>query len=1680
MVKVIRKKHIKLYLFFIICIVFFSKQTNAQIYTINFNSNSVTPLTQLTSDQLQNTNDQDNYDDFDWILESAGTPTTGTGPSAPKEGAYYCFMEATGEPAYNEAILSGSFDLSGVNYPILSFWFHRYSNGENIGKLSVWIYDDINLPHQWKEIWSSFENDLNDEWYQAKICLDDFGNRSNVKIRFKAVTTGDDKADIAIDDIQISAFKLINTSKNDLTCFGTDDGSLSLTVSGGGPNYEYSNGVTTKSSTATTESFTNLYARDYPIQITDISSGCVITGTQISITEPEEVGISTSFTDISCYGSSTGSITITASETNPKTPYQYSVYGKDGAWQTSNSFTNLAGDEYYAIIKNNDGCLSDSVKIHLGENVLLVVDSAVKKDVELCYGDDDGTIKIYARAGSNNTPIYFSIDGGSNYQAGNYFSLLEGSTTYSVVVKDKNNCTTSPIDVTINEPAELTVDPVSKTNILGCYGDNTGEISITAHGGTTPYYYSIDNRVNYDTQSTISNLSAGDYQIYVKDANNCETFAENLTLTQPTQLEITSVSKTNVIGCKGDNNGTITIVAAEGTSPYTYYIDQALTISNSTGSFSNLSPGTYYPSVKDANGCTVSSDAITITEPSEFKISEITKMNIADCYGDNTGIIGIAAEGGSGNYTYTIDDWTNSSMSNNFTDLYAGDYTIQAHDDNNCYSAKYNITLTQPTELKITSQTATPASCKGSNDGSINITTEGGTGPIYYIIDGYTYNNSPINNLYAGTYTIKVKDDNKCITTGADITIGEPNVLEITSVNVTDVSGCFGDENGEIEIVATGGTTPYKYKISTDGNLTTSNVFTNLAAGSNYYPYVIDANGCVEQKTNPTAITQPQQLVITGQQAFDVEGCKGDATGYISVSYAGGTSPISYSVDNGTTWNSQSTIYNLTAGNYNIKIKDVNNCTVQGSQLTINEPEKFLFDSVVVSKILCNDQSNGIIKTYISGGKTPYNYSINGSIPMITSNYSYFGGLSSKTYNIVFKDKYNCQIDTNITLENPDTLIIENITKQDIFTCNGDAKGEINVDATGGTGNLQYSINSYAGPFQDNGNFNNLLAGFYTVVVIDENDCYASKPTFTLKEPTKIEFGDLFSTNITCNGFDDGTITLSAAGGTQPYYYSINNGNTFESTPDFSNLSKGTYNIVIKDSKDCFIDDEKAIIITEPPILKINEIETYNVSCYNYEDGMINVKINGGTGPFLFQINDSEWQSSSFFQNLAPGTYSAKVKDKYACSTQSETVDINMPPDYSTYKVSETAGCHPLTISITKDYSSSTMFYDFGDGADTTAQNPTYTFENLSDTVALFTITGSSYNGNCQDTTYKTITVYPKPKVDFSVDKSLIYYPDTVITINNLSDNDLINYQWDFDDGSTSELENPGKHTYTGCGDRTISVKASDGRCSDSTQQTIQIIPVEPVADFVTDIDQGCTPLQINITNKSENANSYSWDLADGETSNEVSVSHEYTAPGTYLVKLTAFGDCDTKSSHTDEVIVYELPSASFRTSVDTVVPNQAVIFYSSSSNATYYSWNFGDDSTSTDSHPIHTYDNPGTYDVSLIIQTAQGCIDSAVIKNAITVVNNPMIVFPTAFSPNGDGLNDTFFPVFEEINDYEIVITNKKSQVVFESKDINAAWDGTNLLGEPCLPDVYIWKVTARYGKQELFIETGTVTLIR
>lgn len=1016
----------------------------------------------------------------------------------------------------------------------------------------------------------------------------------------------------------LTSIDIINPS-----CGGKADGSISASAAGGEQPFQFylDNGTPQASG-----NFNNLLPGDYMLYLVD-NNGCMDSAEIVLDETPTTLSIIGVGFDVSCYQGNDGQIALQADGGQPN--YEFSINGVD--YTTETLFENLTAGKYVGYVRDNLGCIATTDSIEITEPEELFI-TALEDDKISCAGETDASISAAALGG---TPGYFfSIDGGANFQSSGLFTDLAPG-TYEVLVEDLLGCQEVSDPIIIEEPDTLEFSFAQVVRHVDCFGEETGMISGTAIGGTTPYEYSIDG-VNYAPSGLIASLPAGEYQMYVRDAHACIALSDTLIIETGDSLGIMANVGSHV-SCYGEETGTLLVQGSGGTGPLEYAID--LVNYQSSGFFQDLPAGLYDNiTVRDSLGCVIFAEPIEITQPDLFELQLDSAFNIS-CNGLQDGKIFLSSIGGAGGNQFSIDGGNTFVTDSVFTGLSAGTYNLVVKDQGGCEAAYADpVIIEEPEVFELDTITMTHVVCNGLSTGVIRVQVTGGTEPYSYSVDGgqtFTEGNPIINSLPAGTYDVVIKDAGSCVINAGLYEILEPDVL-VASNTLTKPISCFGIADAEVSLSAVGGNGGYSYSIDGGQTFQGSPVFTGL--GSGVYQFIVKDNlDC--QATTSIQINEPNAIQVTSLQVIPIS-CNGANDGKILANSTGGRGIRSYSIDGGTTYQTNGIFNDLGPNTYNLIIRDTAGCELGPIEITLDEPDVLSANLVIQQQIVCAGSPDGILETQVTGGTAPYQFSINGA-PAVTD--SIFEDLNPGNYVVTVEDANGCVTQSNlVNLQGASQISnVASVVQQ--MSCFGANDGAIQTNASGGSGNFTYSLDG--NNFGPSSFFSNLAPGTYHVFVKDTAGCVKKSNPVEILNKNELSINATVDKHVNCFGGSDAQITAYAVGGTNKFTYQLNAGIP-QSLPVFQNLSAGQYFVKVIDDTGCEAIDT---VIVEMPDELTSTLDQVQDATTGQDNGFIRISVAGGTPPY-----DYVWSNGGTTQdifNLSPGVYTVTIRDANGCET---------------------------------------------------------------------------------------------------------------------------------------------------------------------------------------------------------------------------------------------------------------------------------------------------------------------------------------------------------------------------------------------------------------------------------------------
>lgn len=778
------------------------------------------------------------------------------------------------------------------------------------------------------------------------------------------------------------------------SCVGDTSGRIQLLAQGGSPGYQFlwEDGTTT----ALNE---NLGVGAYRAIVFDTNL-CVTDTIEINLNAVSNLDFQIDETAPTCNGRSDGQISIQAFGTQP---FRYE-------WSTGDStatLQNLAADAYQLTLTDGMGCLMDtsiqlfnaSQAIHTSFNVL----------EPRCANTDDGLINVNILQ-ANNQPLAYQWSDGPLIR--DRQNITAGA--YQVTITDRIGCQLISDTIFVEETPPLNLELVSE-GAIQCKGDTNGFLEVVVDGGIQPYNYNWVG--SSSTTNTANNLGAGNYQLFVQDANGCPANA-NYRIEEPAALEIDlDVSIGNI--CVGDSSNQYSIQVSGGMGPYQFQWSNGSVDSV----VQNLVPGDYGVIVRDANQCREFIPSIKVR--SRGAALQLDNFGVTDisCFGQRDGQMEVEISGGTAPFTYAFSNASIIESEQNtirVSNLPAdNDYKVTVVDAQGCVVASETRVIQEPPFLSLRRDSIKDISCANQADGAVFITPNGGTPPYAYVwLNERGDNISTLQDLqfaFPGTYRAVVADANICLDTLAPTTIVDERTPVVINRISIDNEECENDETGAIQVSVQGGTPPYRYLWNNGARAPEIN---NISAG--FYALTITDDLRCRLVTDTLEVLASNSSIAALDSLVNID-CFGNNNGAIQVEISGGNAP--YQI----TWEQAGNILeldtnilrNLRPGNYDLRVIDSLNCTKIFSY-TIQQPAPLNIS--FASEDPDTNVNNGSINAQVLGGTPPYqyNWSSGDTIPNLDS-------LEAGTYNLSITDANNCFTEGEVQ------LIVSSIYQHPVF-----------------------------------------------------------------------------------------------------------------------------------------------------------------------------------------------------------------------------------------------------------------------------------------------------------------------------------------------------------------------------------------------------------------------------------------------------------------------------------------------------------------------------------------------------------------------------------------------------------------------------------------------------------------------
>ena len=1087
---------------------------------------------------------------------------------------------------------------------------------------------------------------------------------------------------------------------------------------------------------------------------------------------------------------------------------------------------------------------------------------------------------------------------------------------------------------------------------------------------------------------------------------------------------------------------------------------------NGTAQFTVPQPGIYRITVTDNIACgspnnsnTYLVDMSTCPFPCTGVVDATLNLTTSiSCNGGSNGELTVAVNGGTPPLTF---DWAhdNTLTTNVASSLSTGSYTVTVTDANGCDDVE-TLLVGQPDPI-VADLDSTGILCNGDMTSSIWVKSiTGGTGAYTYVWSAGTpgVTSDTTTNVGAGTYTLIVTDANGC-SENFMMTLTEPTALATSIVDLANTD-CDASATGTGTVVPIGGTTTfndYNYTWSHDATLNDS-VAINLPSGT-FYVTVSDANGC---QTVDSVIITEIKTIVTNVDSLDVD-CYENASGmaWVTTTTTGGAANLPYSY----MWSHDNTIdndtvFNLIAGTYYVTVTDAANCFKIDS-VVVNQPDTLITVVQSMTNVNCAGDMTGTATVSVVGGTMPYSFSW-------TNNAATTATLSNAgvgTYTVTGIDDNGCQSTADVTIGQNSVITITQVDTTKL-ACAGDMNGGFVVTYSGGT--LPYSYSWSTNPAVDTNNaVTGLGAGVYYLTMTDGLGCVRTD-TFNLAEPAGMS-GITSAKDLNCATDQNGEAYITVSGGTMPYSY-IWSSNTVDNDT-ITGLIAGKYFVTVTDDNGCTYTDSATV--TAPPIIDIS-VTTTEVSCLGGANGTATASVTGGTGGYTY-LWDS-LQTGQTATQLSAGQHILIVTDLSGCQI-SDTFNVNqtaqiLPSSISSVPVSCFGGNDgSATIEVTGGTEPYTYFW-----TTTPAQDSSTAIGLTQGTYQVFV---SDANGCVLAPINITVNEPPALVIDSIVgaDPLCNNSDDGSVTVYPSGGTPSYDYQW----SGSNEITNTNNNLFAGA----YSVTVTDAKGCQTTSQTNLADPLMLVG-FISTSSTTCNggkDGRIEIDTVVGGAAPYTYSI-DGINFLSTDIVFFGLFGGNYDVTIKDAKGC----TFVQTVLIDEPPLITVDLGPDIELDlgdsTQLSAFVNTTDSLVFF-WQAADSSTISCLDCPYPWVRPiESSDYLVTVVDTNGC--EATDDIFIKIDKNRRAFIPTAFTPNGDGINDRLIIYggtgVEEIISFKIF--NRWGELMHSADNFTPGsyqhgWDGS-FRGKLLDPAVFVYFIEVRFSDGVVFPYKGDITLLR
>jgi len=1425
---------------------------------------------------------------------------------------------------------------------------------------------------------------------------------------------------------------------------------------------------------------------------------------------------SVTVTDVTCFGGSDGVVTVTSSGGHPN--YTYSADGVN--YSPTNSVPGLPAGSGFVFAQSgaNSGC-AETIPVSIAQPTQITSSITGTNPTSCTVGN--GTADLTVNGGT--PPYTYLWSTGSTIQ--DPTNLIAGNNT--VTITDANQCTATA-SITLGNPPGITV-AISNGTDVSCNGGNDGSANLTVNGALAPITYSWSSG---STQQNATNLVAGANTVTVTDANNC-TAQASVILNEPTPIFPNAYS--NFVSAPGQCDGSGFANPSGGTPPYTYSWDNGQTSQLATG----LCQGSHNVVVTDANGCT-GTQTITVNIPACLTDVDFYTWQEAGQPANGNWVVQNAGAqvrqtiNGAPAFFVTPEDYINVRMKGKMrtTDgdddwmgvVFGFQDPIGASDYFDTWlfdwkqSAQGNALegMTLNRALGTIPNAQYPATFFGHT-----------TTPEFTVVATNYGNNGWVRNVdheIEVTYTVNravilvdgdtIFDINDCFEPGRfgfynysqqDVYYSDFTYELFADFTVEDAEVCSGDTAHFTFIEQCGNFNNLGHfsEVSWNYGDNTTETFTNITLAN----------------ANPTHVYQTGGNYTVQLIVKDTLGCRDTVLRNITV-WDRPTADFIFSdqcLNENTVFTGQSA-----QGDYPITVWDWDfgdNTTDNTSSPTHQYPAVNTYNArlIVEDSFGCRDTSEQVVEIYPlpQADFTPIDDCFRPNYP--------FEDLSSITTGTVDSWQWDFG-DAAISAQQNPTHTYAVYGQYDVTLiaisnqgCGDTTTQQITLHAlpvpgfeipnicqlepmlftdtssipVGTIVGWNYAFGDNTSSLSQNPPHTYLNAGPINVQLTVTSDfgCVDSLTLATVVNPKPI--ADFATQNVCLNEtmlFANQSAVASGSIATWDWNFGDANADAIQNTSnDYATFGNYTVTLMVETNNGCRDTTQQQVEVYQLPIADFS----FSNVCLNAAATFTNQSTSnsGSVDTWMWDMGDNTTANGGVpITHLypAPADYDVEliVETDLGClDTLVQTITIHPIPvaDFSADSVCFNEITTFTNLSAISAGLITNNVWNFGFSASSNLQNPTNVFPQTGYLPVFLTVTSAV---GCKDTITKDIRVYVLPEPEFAHNDTC--FEDIVSFINQseISEGIIDAYDWDFGDLTSSTLQSP-THAYPAEGFYPTALLAtSNFGCTETVTHQVEIFPL-PQISYTPIPNEGCQPLTVVFDNQTTipngyNIASYQWDLGQGITSSQANPQTVYPDSGLYDVRLiaTSTKGCDDTLIVVDAVDVWPRPIAGFSADKEEYIMFfPRVDFSDESFGATEWLYDFADGSISLDQNPSHEYQEAGNYQVIQTVNNDYGCDD----VTSIRVVVKPAIAFyiPNTFTPNADGLNETFAGNGVGLKEYEMWIYDRWGENLFYSSNMEFEWDGT-YKGKQVESGMYIYRFVIVDANNNQSQYTGEIFLMR